>query len=225
MMNGKILIVDDEKNIRLALKAALETLPVQVEAVASGEEALAKVEKQPYDYKLWLLDLLMPGIDGMEVLRRLAAIRPDIKVIVITAHGSIETAVEAMKLGAVDFLTKPFDPEEIHSAVSRLLAWDSQPDQQLAAYTSLLDLAKNRLEEHRLEAVREYLGKAIALKPERPEAFNFLGALCEIKGDRLGADKQYRTALSLEPTYAPAQKNLARITSRPYTTSGIIWDG
>ncbi len=224
-MNGKILIVDDEKNIRLALTAALETLPVQVEAVASGEEALAKVEKQPYDYKLWLLDLLMPGIDGMEVLRRLAAIRPDIKVIVITAHGSIETAVEAMKLGAVDFLTKPFDPEEIRSAVSRLLAWDSQPDQQQAAYTSLLDLAKKRLEEHRLEAVREYLGKAIALNPERPEAFNFLGALCEIKGDRLGADKQYRTALSLEPTYAPAQKNLARITSRPYTTLGIVWDG
>ena len=167
----------------------------------------------------------MPGIDGMEVLRRLAAIRPDIKVIVITAHGSIETAVEAMKLGAVDFLTKPFDPEEIRSAVSRLLAWDSQPDQQQAAYTSLLDLARKRLEEHRLEAVREYLGKAIALNPERPEAFNFLGALCEIKGDRLGADKQYRTALSLEPTYAPAQKNLARITSRPYTTLGIVWDG
>jgi DNA-binding NtrC family response regulator len=224
-MNGKILIVDDEKNIRLALTAALETLPVQVEAAASGEEALAKVETQPYDYKIWLLDLLMPGIDGMEVLRRLAAIRPDIKVIVITAHGSIETAVEAMKLGAVDFLTKPFDPEEIRSAVSRLLAWDSQPDQQQAAYASLLDLARKRLEEHRLEAVREYLGKAIALNPEKPEAFNFLGALCEIKGDRLGADKHYRTALSLEPTYAPAQKNLARITSRPYTTLGIVWDG
>ena len=106
MIEGKILIVDDEKNIRLALTAALETLPVQLEAVASGAEALAKLEKQPYDFKLWLLDLLMPGIDGMEVLRRLAVIRPDIKVIVITAHGSIETAVQAMKLGGGGFLDK-----------------------------------------------------------------------------------------------------------------------
>jgi len=225
MSDGKILIVDDEKNIRLALTAALATLPVQVEAVASGAEALEKLEKQPYDFKLWLLDLLMPGIDGMEVLRRLTVIRPDIKVIVITAHGSIETAVEAMKLGAVDFLTKPFDPEEIRSAVSRVLDWDTQPDQRLAAYNTLLELAKKRLAEHQLEAVREYLGKAIALDPGRPEAFNFLGALCEIQADRLGADKQYRTALSLEPTYEPAQKNLARITTRPYTTLGIVWDG
>jgi DNA-binding response OmpR family regulator len=167
----------------------------------------------------------MPGIDGMEVLRRLAASRPDIKVIVITAHGSIETAVAAMKLGAVDFLTKPFDPEEIRRAVSRVLAWDSQPDQRAAAYNSLLELARKRLAEHQLEAVREYLGKAIALEPDRPEAFNFLGALCEVKGDRLGADKHYRTALSLEPTYEPAQKNLARITTRPYTSLGIVWEG
>jgi len=171
-----------------------------------------------------LLDLLMPGIDGMEVLRRVAESRPDIKVIVITAHGSIETAVEAMKLGAVDFVTKPFDPEEIRSAVSRVLDWDNQPDQRSVAYNSLLELARKRLAEHQLEAVREYLGKAIALEPERPEAFNFLGALCEVKGDRLAADKHYRTALSLEPTYEPAQKNLARITSRPYTTLGIVWD-
>ena len=80
MSNGKILIVDDEKNIRLALTAALETLPVEVEAVASGAEALEKLEKQPYGFKLWLLDLLMPGIDGMEVLRRLAASRPHARV-------------------------------------------------------------------------------------------------------------------------------------------------
>lgn len=224
MSNGKILIVDDEKNIRMSLTAALETLPIEIATAASGEEALALLEEKPYDFKLILLDLLMPGIDGMEVLRRLAPIRPDIKIIVITAYGSIETAVEAMKLGAVDFLTKPFDPEEIRQAVSRLLDWETQPDQRSGAYQVLLALARKRLAEHQIEAVREYLSKAIALEPERPEAFNFLGGLCEIRGDRLGADKHYRTALTLEPTYMPAQKNLARITSRPYTTMGIVWD-
>jgi DNA-binding NtrC family response regulator len=223
MDSKKILIVDDEKNIRLALATALEALPVKVELAANGEEALAKLESRPYDFRLWLLDLLMPGIDGMEVLRRLVASRPDIKVIVITAHGSIDVAVEAMKLGAVDFLTKPFQAEQIRAAVARVLAWDSQPDQRVTAYKSFMELAKIRVAEYRLEAAREYVGKAIALDPGRAEAFNFLGALCEIQGDRLGADKNYRAALSLDPTYVPAQENLARITTRPYTSLGIIW--
>lgn len=223
MAGKKILIIDDEKNIRLALAAALETLPVEVEVAASGAEALEKLASQPYDFRLCLLDLLMPGIDGMEVLRRLAATRPDIKVIVITAHGSIDAAVEAMKLGAVDFLTKPFQAAEIRTAVSRVLDWDSHPDQRAATYQAYIELARQRVKEYRLEAAREYLGKAIALDPGRAEAFNVLGALGEIQGDRLGADKNYRVALSLEPTYVPAQGNLARITTRPYSSLGINW--
>ena len=164
-MNGKILIVDDEKNIRLALTAALETLPVQVEAVASGEEALAKVEKQPYDYKLWLLDLLMPGIDGMEVITA-ACYHPS----GYQGHSHNGARIHRNRggdheVGGGGFLTKPFDPEEIRSAISRLLAWDSQPDQQQAAYTSLLELAKNRLEEHRLEADPGVSGESHCLEP------------------------------------------------------------
>jgi DNA-binding NtrC family response regulator len=223
MAGKKILIIDDEKNIRLALAAALEALPVEVELAASGEEALEKLERQPYDLKIWLLDLLLPGIDGMEVLRRLTASRPDIKVIVITAHGSIDTAVEAMKLGAVDFMTKPFQAEEIRTAVRRILAWNSQPDERSAAYQAFVELARQRVNEYRLEAAREYISKAITVDPGRAEAFNILGALCEIQGDRLGADKNYRAALSLDPTYIPAQENLARITSRPYSSLGIVW--
>jgi Response regulator receiver domain len=68
-----------------------------------------------------LLDLRMPGVDGMEVLRRVPEIRPQVKVVIITAYGSIEAAVEAMKLGAVDFLQKPFDPEVVREMVSSLL--------------------------------------------------------------------------------------------------------
>jgi FixJ family two-component response regulator len=223
MDRKKILIIDDEKNIRLALAAALEALPLDVQVAASGAEALATLEKQPYDFKVLLLDLLMPGIDGMEVLRRLAASRPDIKIIVITAHGSIDTAVEAMKLGAVDFLTKPFQAEEVRVAVSRVLALDRHPDERAQAYLTFIDLAIQRINEYKLEAAREYLRKAIALDPGRAEAFNVMGALCEIQGDRLGADKNYRAALSLDPTYVPAQENLTRITTRPYSTLGIVW--
>ena len=119
-MNAKsTLIVDDEKNIRLALSMALEQLDIPVETAASGEEALDKIAAGRYG--MMLLDLRMPGLDGMEVLRRVVKERPEIKVIIITAYGSIDLAVEAMKLGAVDFLQKPFDVAQVREMVRRLL--------------------------------------------------------------------------------------------------------
>lgn len=112
MERGKrILIVDDEKNIRLTLSHALEPLGIETKTAANDEEALAMLERGEFD--LMLLDLKMPGMGGMEVLQRVREIRPEIRVIIITAFGTIESAVEAMKLGAVEFLQKPFAPKEI----------------------------------------------------------------------------------------------------------------
>ena len=114
-----ILIVDDEKNICLTLSQALETLEIETDTALNGDEALAKLQNK--EFGLILLDLRMPGMDGMEVLRRVREIRPDIRVIILTAYGTIESAVEAMKLGAVDFIQKPFSPEEIRELVSRVM--------------------------------------------------------------------------------------------------------
>lgn len=114
-----ILIVDDEKNIRLTLSQALAVLGVDVDMAENGREALAKLKEK--DFRLILLDLRMPGIGGMEVLRQVRKIRPDTRVIIITAHGTIESATEAMKLGACDFLQKPFVPDEIRELVSRVM--------------------------------------------------------------------------------------------------------
>ncbi len=119
MKTGHLLIVDDEKNIRMTLTQCLETLGYQVDTALNGEEALVKIEQK--NYNLVLLDLKMPGISGMEVIRQISGKRPDLKVIVITAHGTIETAVEAMKLGAVDFVQKPFAPQEIRELVRKAL--------------------------------------------------------------------------------------------------------
>ena len=119
-MPGKpVLIVDDEKNIRLTLSQSLESLELETDTAVNGEEALAKLKEK--DYRLILLDLRMPGMDGMEVLRQLREIRPDIRVIIITAYGTIESAVDAMKLGAADFIQKPFSPEEIRRLVSQVI--------------------------------------------------------------------------------------------------------
>ncbi len=170
MNPGSILIVDDEKNIRLSLSMALEKLNIPVETAASGEEAMEKLEQS--DYEFMLLDLRMPGMDGMEVLRRVSQKRPEIKVIIITGYGSIELAGEAMKLGAVDFLQKPFDAAEVRGVVRRLLVktWDPQ------GYEYYLAMAKNRVFERDLDVAAVYAQKAAFLDP-KPDALNLLGGL------------------------------------------------
>jgi FixJ family two-component response regulator len=219
-----VLIVDDEKNIRLTLSLALESLHLPLETAASAEEALQKLTANPYAFGLILLDLKMPGLGGMEFLRQVSPTRPDLKIIIITAHGTIDTAVEAMKLGAVDFLQKPFNPEEIRALVERVLEMEGAAGQRARDYQTYLELARNRVQAGQPDAARIYTHKAIFLDPARPEAFNLLGALWEVQGNRQEADKNYRAALTLDPTYKPAQQNLQRITSRPYKMDPIVWD-
>ncbi|MFO7553840.1 MAG: response regulator [Desulfobacterales bacterium] len=119
MKNQPILVVDDEKNIRMTLSQSLEPLEIPVQTAVNGEEALQKLQKGPFG--LVFLDLKMPGMDGMEVLRQIKEDWPKTRVIIITAHGTIESAVEAMKLGAVDFIQKPFSPKEIRELSTRVL--------------------------------------------------------------------------------------------------------
>jgi len=107
--NVPILVVDDEKNIRLTLSQSLESLGVEIRTAVNGEEALQKLQEE--DFSLILLDLKMPGMGGMEVLRRVRERWSKARVIIITAHGTIESAVEAMKLGAADFIQKTFQPK------------------------------------------------------------------------------------------------------------------
>ena len=115
----KVLVVDDEKNIRLMLTQALADGDTDVETAVNGEEALAKSEQMAYD--LVLLDLMLPGMDGLHVLRELRRRRPNVPVILLTAHGTVESAVEAMRAGAVNYLQKPFAPRELREAVEGAL--------------------------------------------------------------------------------------------------------
>ena len=114
-----ILVVDDEINIRGALVTMLEKKGHQVRGVATAEEGLAQLEAAPTE--LVITDLRMPGIGGMEFLCRLKAAWPDTEVVVMTAYGSIDTAVEAMRYGAYDYLTKPIDRERFPIVVDKAL--------------------------------------------------------------------------------------------------------
>ena len=220
MKSNSILIVDDEKNIRLTLSQALEVLEVETDTASNWEEALAKLKEK--EFGLILLDLKMPGMDGMEVLRQVSEIRPDIRIIIITAYGTVESAVEAMKLGAADFIQKPFAPEEIRGLVSRVMGREKLDEQKAVDYGSSIELAKRCIGDRHFDAAIEHVRKAISLDPGRPEAFNLLGALMEIQGDRIEAQKNYRAALSLDPSYEPAIKNLQRSTSGRWRLIGGI---
>jgi len=117
---ARILVVDDEEGVREFLAEALEDDGHVVTRAGDGREAAETIRAQAFD--LLITDLKMPGLDGMELLRLVRAEQPEIEVIVLTAHGSVETAVEAMKQGAFDYLQKPIDsPAELRLLASRAL--------------------------------------------------------------------------------------------------------
>jgi DNA-binding NtrC family response regulator len=206
MSETRILVVDDEKNIRNLLADALGNL-APVDTAVNGEDALKCMEST--DYSLVFLDLLMPGMDGMEVLRRTTDLRPDIHFVIITAHGTIDTAVEALKLGAVDFLQKPFTLQEVQQMASLVLSGDDG-----AQFDNLLDRAKKAIEDKHYHAAKAFLGKAAALDQRRPEIFNLLGVVAEHQGEHEEAKKHYHSAYWINPAYAPSRNNLDRVTTQ-----------
>ena len=118
-MSARILIVDDEEIVIRSCMRILAGDEFQVESVQDGREALRKIEEIPYD--VVILDIMMPNIDGLEVLRRVKETHPNVDVIMITGLSQIDTAVQAMKLGAFDYISKPFEPDELKMVVQRAL--------------------------------------------------------------------------------------------------------
>jgi len=111
-------LVDDDRVARVPLRDDIREAGYEVDEAGSAEEALDLLRRNPYD--VVVTDLRMPGMDGIELLERVKAQRPDAEVIVITAYGTVQTAVRAMKLGAYEYLTKPFDNEELLLLLERI---------------------------------------------------------------------------------------------------------
>ena len=216
-----VLIVDDEESIRFTLSQTLAALPVEIDTAASGEQALKHVAQKKV--AVILLDLRMPGMDGMEVFGRLRESRPEIPVIIITAHGSIPCTVEAMRLGAVDFLMKPFLPQEVRSAVARVLERGKQTDSRIADYAAAFTWAKHCMSQRHVDAAIEHLRRAISISPERPEAYNLLGAVHELRGHVHEALNHYRVAWNLDATYEPSRLNIERATGRDAQRQPIVF--
>jgi two-component system nitrogen regulation response regulator GlnG len=119
MTGRRILVVDDEESVRWALSKALERAGYQVDLAADGPSGLAAAEDAGVD--LILLDVRLPGRDGLSVLRDIRKRRPELPVIMMTAYGTLQVAVEAMKQGAYDYIGKPFDMDEVLLVVEKAL--------------------------------------------------------------------------------------------------------
>jgi DNA-binding response OmpR family regulator len=185
-----ILIVDDEPNVRLMLRTALESAGYRVTEAPDGLAALEQVRATPRD--LILLDLRMPKLDGMATLTRLREARDPTPVVMLTAHGSIPDAVAAMKLGAIDFLTKPITPAALRVVVAEVLGrHDERPAPRAApepiapaprrSFGYELARAKRYINRGDFEEAELQLREILADAPESKEARELLDRLLVLK--------------------------------------------
>ena len=119
-MLKNILVVDDEVSVNNNIRKVLEKNNFQIDQAMTKDQAIEKIQKQTYS--LVLLDLRMPGVSGLELLENICKIQPSAKVIIITGYASIETAIESAKIGAVNYLPKPFTPEELRDVAEQAYA-------------------------------------------------------------------------------------------------------
>ncbi|WP_296444440.1 sigma-54-dependent transcriptional regulator [Rhodoferax sp. UBA5149] len=134
-MKTRILVVDDEEIVIKSCMRILVDNAYEVDSAPSGLAALRKIEESPFD--VMILDIMMPHMDGLEVLQRVKETHPDIDVIMVTGLAQIETAVRSMKLGAFDYLPKPFDPDELKLVVERALERRQLLQENLSLRTEL----------------------------------------------------------------------------------------
>ena len=158
MIPGLILVVDDQQRQRETLAQVLGKWGHEVRQAADGPAALAQVKDEPVD--LILTDLRMPGMSGVELLEKCREARPDIAVIVMTAYGTIEGAVEAMRKGALDFLTKPIDLDQLEVVVQRALDRGRLLRENRALRRRLQETTTGFRLLGGSEAMRELLGRA-----------------------------------------------------------------
>jgi DNA-binding response OmpR family regulator len=210
--NETILIVEDERSIRSLLRTYLESEGYTVREAADGTEGLEAIRESVPD--VVLLDLSMPPPQGMDVLRaiRQSTMPRKPAVIILTAYGSVKLAVEAMKLGALDFLEKPASPELLLETVSRVhrdreLAQDASAD----SYEALLARARMALTEGELGRAEALLLRAGPLGQRDPAYHNLLGLLTELRENFADARRHYGKAISLDKAFAAAQQNMRRM--------------
>jgi len=182
----KVLVVDDEDGIREGSERILSRMGCSVYGAARGEEGLEILNSRKPD--IVLLDLKMPGMDGMEVMRRMHEIDPNILVIIITGFATVETAIEAMKQGAYDFIPKPFEPDPLRIVVNRakeriLLRKETEKLEQ-ARRRTLADLG---MEKSRIRTIIESLPNGLVVTNTEGQVVLTNPTFCQLIGQAPGS--------------------------------------
>ena len=133
-----------------------------------GKDAMVQLTGDKYD--MIITDLKMPGMNGMELLEQAIAKYPEIRIVLISAHGTVDNAVEAMKLGAVDFLQKPFTPKELRNLVHNVLETKSTEAEPTSEYKASLKSAKNSARKRDFDNAISQAKKAIGSDPAKPSS-------------------------------------------------------
>ncbi len=195
---NQVLIVDDEQSIRDGSERILGRMGCEVLTAGRGEEGLNILKKQPVG--IVLLDMKMPGMDGMEVLQEIRKHYPDILVIVITGYATVETAIEAMKRGAYDFIPKPFEPDQLRIVVNRaqekLKLTQEAEKAKIARRRTMLDLDT---EKSRVRTIIESLPNGVLVT--------------NAKGQVVLMNPACRTYLGIDPNMALGEPVNAYITN------------
>ena len=133
-MNARVLIVDDEKEFLEAMGERISARGMDVSTSISAKEALEKIEKESFD--AIIMDFQMPGMDGIEAMKAIKAKKPELQIILLTGHASVKKGVEAMKEGALDYIEKPVDMDEITQKIkeahdNKMIVIDKQNQQKV----------------------------------------------------------------------------------------------
>ena len=208
-LNGSILVVDDERNIRKNLSLLFKLEGYTVDSADDGEEALVKCADRGRGYDIMFVDLQMPKMGGFELLSNVKRLYPETVVVIVSAFGTVSRAVEAIKLGAVDVLEKPFDPEKIKLLTEEILfRKEIEHETTVDDLLRLAELAKKR---NAVSEARSYLKTALQRDLTRPEPYCGLAVLEEAEGHPRTAMQLYYMALESNPIYEPAREALKRL--------------
>jgi len=157
MPNERILVAEDERDLRRMCQRALELAGYETVGVADGREAIATAQREPFD--VLVTDIKMPDVGGLDAFSAIRAFRPDLTSVVMTGFGTLETAMQAIRLGVYEFVLKPFRPDELTSAVERALARRraERESARLSALIPLFDLSRVFMSSVDLEAVPKHV--------------------------------------------------------------------
>ncbi|SRR5579883_209136 len=200
MQKRRILVVDDEKNIRLTVQHSLLAANYEVDSASDGAEGLEKFRSGHYD--LILMDLRMPQMNGIEMLREIREHDKHTAAIVITAYLTIDTLLEAFSLGVSDYIRKPFSPNDVREMVRRVMSREKLDTHDAnGAAAPNLELARKALADQDLPKALEFAEASVKHDTNNPDAHAFLGILEHLSGDTQSAEQEFQEALLLDPQH------------------------